>query len=136
MKQSKSGEENFKNWICQQDFRSVYDEVGSNNKAIACQNLMSSAMSDFYPIITTKRKSTEDPWINNRIKKKIKQRKGVFRREGGSVKWKKSKNISDKMVKFRHERYMEEHKLIIMEPGSSTRFFKNVRSYGTVECAP
>ena len=94
---------------------------------------MLSAMTACFPVITTKRKSTDDPWINDRIRKRIRQRRSVFRREGRSEKWKKLKKKSDKMIKFRREKYLEEHKLIITEPDSSKRFFKNVRAYGCSE---
>ena len=69
---TEEGNELFKTWLVQQDWQGVLGASGSNNKAEKYQEMMSNAMRDFYPVITTKKKSTEDPWINDKIRKKIK----------------------------------------------------------------
>ena len=94
---------------------------------------MDAAMSECFPVITVKRKSTEDPWITEKIRKKIRKRKAIFKSEGRSVRWKRIKKITAKMIKFKREQYMERHKLIITSPDLSAHFFKNVRAYNSVE---
>ena len=70
-------------------------------------------MQRFYPVIHVKKKSSDDPWLTDRIRKKIKQRKSVFKTQGRSKAWKKLKRITKKMIKQRREQYMEKHKIII-----------------------
>ena len=37
------------------------------------------------------------------------------------------------MIKYRRDLYLKKHKLIITDPDSSRNFFRNVRTYNTVE---
>ena len=94
---------------------------------------MDAAMTDCYPLVTVRRKSSEDPWINDKIRKKIRKRKAIFKSEGRSRRWKRIKKITAKMIKFRREKYMERHKLIITSSDSSAHFFRNVRAYNSPE---
>ena len=134
MRQTEEGNLKFKSWILDQDWETIYSAVGSDNKAQAYQDLMNLAMKECYPIITVKRKSTEDPWITDKIRKKLKKRKVVFKKHGRSQAWKKLKKVTDKMIKYCCEKYyMESHKLITTSSGSSSQIFKHVRSYNTAE---
>ena len=56
-----------------------------------------------YPVITVKKKTTENPWITDKIRKKIKQRKSVFKKQGRSKAWKKLKKLTVKMIKFKRK---------------------------------
>ena len=51
----------------------MYDSSGSEEKAIQYQKLMTSAMTNCYPVVTVKRKSLEDPWITDRICRKLRK---------------------------------------------------------------
>ena len=59
------------------------------------------------PWKTTKFRSTDDPWINDTIRKRKTQRKGVFRREGRSHKWKRLKHATTKMIDDAREAYYD-----------------------------
>ena len=133
MKQTQSGNEKFKSWIINQDWQAVIGAVGSTNKAAKYQELINEAMAECYPIITVKKKSTDDPWITEKIRKRIKQRKFFFKKQGRSKAWKKLKKITRKMIKLKREQYIEKHKIVITSPGAAATFFKNVRSYNTAE---
>ena len=69
MRQTEEGNLKFKDWILAQDWETIYSAIGSDNKATEYQNLMNYAMNECYPIVTVKRKSTEDPWITDKIRK-------------------------------------------------------------------
>ena len=90
-------------------------------------------MSACFPIVNIRRKSTEDPWITEKIRRKIRQRKAIFRRFGRSKVWKNFKKVTDRMIKYRRDLYMQKHKLVITDPDSSRHFFRNVRTYNTAE---
>ena len=80
MRQTDEGNSQFKEWLISQDWQSVFSAKGSNDKAVAYQTIINEAMNTCYPMITVKRKSSEDPWITDKIGKKIRQRKSVFKR--------------------------------------------------------
>ena len=69
MRQTEDGNLKFKNWILDQNWDSVYNAVGSDAKAQAYQDLMNHAMKECFPIVMVKQKSTEDPWIMDKIRK-------------------------------------------------------------------
>ena len=133
MKQTEKGNDLFKNWILDQDWSSFFEAEGSNNKAEAYQALINSSLSSCFPIVSVRRKSTEDPWITDKIHRKIRQRKPIFRRLGRCKAWKKMKKVTNQMIKYRRDLYLEKHKLIITDPDSSRHFFRNVRTYNMVE---
>ena len=91
IKQTEEGNVKFKNWIISQDCSSVFREKTSNKKAECYQELVNYAMQKCFPTVTVKKKSTDDPWITDKIRKKIKQRKKIFKKQGRSKAWKKLK---------------------------------------------
>ena len=58
--------------------------VGSNVKAEAFQQHIDAAMDTFFPIKMTRQKSSDLPWVNKAIKKKIRRRKKIDKKEGRS----------------------------------------------------
>lgn len=60
----------------------VVTAEGSNNKAITYQAAVTEAMEECFLLITVRRKSSDCPWINRRIRKLISRRKGIYVREG------------------------------------------------------
>ena len=83
----------------------IYEAEGSNKKAELYQEKMNYAMDTFFPVVHVKRKSSDDPWMNMRILKKMKQRKAVFRLQGRSRRWKKLKKRSNRMINEARARY-------------------------------
>ena len=90
-------------------------------------------MDTFYPRVYIKKKSTDDPWINDNIRKRIRQRRSVFKREGRLRKWKKLKKICERMIKRRREAYFEKHKIVLSSPDAARKFFQNVNAYKSSE---
>ena len=76
--------EKFGQWLATKDWGDVASAVGSNAKAEAYQAAVTGAMEEIFPLITVRKKSTDCPWISNRIRKLVRRRKGVYRREGRS----------------------------------------------------
>ena len=86
------------------------------------------ALEAFFPLITTRRKSSELPWINQRIRKRIRQRKDVYKKEGRSARWKRLKKITDEMLAARKKRYVEVQKNNLTGEDAQRNFFKNVKN--------
>ena len=95
-----------------------------------------NAMNSLFPTKTTRRKSTDLPWINNDIRRKIVRRKAIFRDEGRSARWRRHKTITDRIIKDRRERYFGNQKMHILAKDAARVFFKNVRRYKSVDKPP
>ena len=67
----------------------VLEAAGSNAKANAYQGLVTAGMETCFPTITTRRKSTDLPWINNRIRRLVRRRRAIFRQEGRGRNWRR-----------------------------------------------
>ena len=59
--------EKFKEWVVFHDWKSVHEAKGSNAKTKAYQDTLGWALKTFFPLKTTRRKSTDLPWMNKRI---------------------------------------------------------------------
>ena len=88
---------NFGDWLTGYDWASLVQAEGSNKKAQMYQDAVTGAMEDFFPLITVRRKSSDCPWINNRVRKLIRRRRGIYRREGRSEKWRRLKKVTDEL---------------------------------------
>jgi hypothetical protein len=65
---TKKKAEKFKEWLVNKDWKDLLEADGSNRKADIYQKSMEWAMNEFFPYTRTKRRSTEDPWVNDRIR--------------------------------------------------------------------
>ena len=70
----KEAAQGFKDWTISQNWSDVYQAGTSNGKADAYQALINGALDLFFPRKTTMRNSSDPPWINGAVKKRIKQR--------------------------------------------------------------
>ena len=69
--------EKFGQWLAGHDWADVADAEGSNRKAVLYQEAVTGAMERVFPLITVRKKSTDCPWINRRIRRLIARRKGI-----------------------------------------------------------
>ena len=107
--------------------------MGSNAKAEAYQADINCAMDAFFPVRTNTRKSTDPPWINSNIKRRVKQRRGIFMREGRSRKWKRMKKVTTNLISRRRKIYMDSQRMVLLQDDGERCFFKNIKSYGSKE---
>ena len=125
---TEEAQEAFNGWIVLQDWSPVYAAGGSNKKARAYQNIINEGLDKFFPIRSTRRKSTDLPWINKAIRKKIRRRKLIYLKEGRSELWKWLKGITDDTIKKRKKGYMDNKK-----QQASQSFFRLVKCFNAVE---
>ena len=97
------------------------------------QAVMNKAMETFFPLVTVKRKSTDLPWMNARLRSLIKKRKGIYRREGSSDKWRKIKEHIEDIVKERRQRYLDSQKQGLLVEDARRNFFRNIKANQTKE---
>lgn len=84
----------FKEWIVMHDWAEVFSRTTSNEMTNAYQATVVGAIERFFPLKTTRRKSTDLPWMTKGIQKMIKNRKKLYVREGGerTDTWRAEKN--------------------------------------------
>ena len=123
----------FGHWIITKDWSDVLLATGSNDKARLYQAHVDAAMDKFFPLRTVRRKSSDLPWINKAIRKRIRRRRRVYRREGRSELWKYLKSITDKMIKDRKRTYMDMKKIQLTATDANRSFFRLVKAFNTPE---
>lgn len=124
--------EDFGQWVICNDWADVWGAEGSDAKAEAYQAHIDHAMDTFFPLRTVRRKSTDLPWINRAVRKRI-RRMRVYRREGRSDLWKFLKNQTDTMIKERKKKYMDMKKRQLTEINTNRSFFRLVKAFNTPE---
>ena len=61
----------FGEWLVLQDWSAVIGARTSDEKTEVYQKMITGAIEDFFPLVTTRKKSTDLPWINWAIRKRI-----------------------------------------------------------------
>ena len=128
--------EEFKAWVVGHDWGEVLNAQSSNAKASNYQAVVTKALEQIFPTKTTRRKSTDLPWINGGIRKKIERRMSIFKDKGRSVRWRRQEVITHRMIKERRGRYFANQKIYILTKDASRVFFKNVRRYKSADKPP
>ena len=72
--------------------------LGGNQKTEYYQVAVTGAMKKFFPLIRVRRKTSDCPWIINKLRRLISRHKGIYRREGRSAKWRHIKNLTDELL--------------------------------------
>ena len=104
-----------------------------NSKADFYQKKVDHLMSSCFPRVTMRRKSSDPPWINTSIRRRLRQRRAVYRREGRSMKWKRLKKVVEDMVDRRRKVYEGSQKLVLLADDADRHFFKNCKNYQSKE---
>ena len=76
---SEESSKNFGAWLAGFDWAEMTTLAGSNAKADYYQAAMDSAMDAFFPMVHVRRKTSDCPWVNNRIRRLIRRRKRVYK---------------------------------------------------------
>ena len=114
----------FGGWLASKTWAELDAEETSNGKASVYQREVVGAMEACFPLVTMRRKSTDPPWISRAIRKKLQQRRGIYRREGRSARWKRLKAITSRMIEKRRGRYVLSQKDALLARDGDRNFFK------------
>ena len=83
-------------------------------------------MNEAYPTKQKKVRNTDDPWIDDAIRKKIRSRKRTFDRQFRSDKWKEKKYLTNKMISEAKAAFYEKFTKLAKETGDSSLYYKIV----------
>ena len=130
---TEEAEQQFGQWIVTHDWVDVVLAEGSNAKAEVFQAQIDAAMDSFFPLRTTKKRSTDLPWINKAVLKKISLRNRIYAKKGMSDLWRKVKKDTSDLIRERKRNYMEHKKKLITADDANHSFFRLVKSFNTPE---
>ena len=118
--------------IVNHDWSKVLGVVASNAKADSYQKTIDSAVSHHFKLIMTTRKLSNPSWINAGIKRRVRQRKDIFKREGRAAAWKCLKKVMVNMIKKRRQKYMDSQQDVLLKEDSERNLFKNIKSLSLI----
>lgn len=103
----------FGKWLAGKDWADVVQATGSKREDELYQEEVMGAMERCFSLITDR--------INNRIRRQIKKRKGIYRKEGRS----------DILIKNRRATHLESQKECILVKDATRNYFRNVKAFKT-----
>ena len=122
-------EQAFGSWLAAFDWSCVELLQGSDAKAEKYQEVITGAIETFFPLKKVRRRSNDLPWVNNLVRKKVRKRMAIFRAEGRSARWRRTKEKVDQLIESRMVHYFAGQKVQILAEDGHRVFFKNVRRY-------
>ena len=97
----------FRRWMVQEEWSAVLGVCESNLKADLYQRKIMGAIENFFPVITVRRKNTDPPWINAKVRRLIRRRKAVYCDQGRSKVWRKMRVDINRLIGKRKLKYQK-----------------------------
>ena len=94
---------------------------------------LDGAMQEFFRLITTTKRETDQPWINHQVRKMTMRCRKIYDRWGRSRVWRKMKKEVVELIKRRAAAYIESQKKNFFGKDAARNFFKNVRAINSKE---
>ena len=105
--------------------------------AEALGKTLDKAMEAFFPLITRRLRSDQDPWVNEGLEKMILRRKKIFKSQGRSKSWKKVKKRTEEIIRERKRGYLDYQVLKAQEKGGlGNRFASLTKPLRSVDKVP
>ena len=130
---SDDGAAKFQQWIKAKDFSPLYEKNEVNAQLEYFLGALEGAMDLCFPLKTTKRRETDPPWINSRVKTIAKKKRRLYHREGRSAGWNDLKKKLADLIKLRAGRYWQHQKKNLLKKDALRAFFKSVKAFNSKE---
>ena len=101
VKQTAEGDKKMTEHLSKVDWAQVTDQKHVDLMVDNLHRIFTSASDYRYKTVTTTRKSSQPPWIDDYVLALIRQRRKVFRRERRSDEWEKIKKKTRAVIKKR-----------------------------------
>ena len=98
-----------------------------NQKVESFNMTLSDLMNKFFPLKYHKVRSTDNPWISQAIRRKIRARKKIFRKHGRNKKWKRMKARTDQAIRRKKEDYYKKFKEKALLSSDPSLYYKAIR---------
>ena len=119
----------FGSWLAGFDWAPLVQMSSSNEKAEFYQAQVTGALERYFPLVRVRRKTSDCPWISARIRKMIKNRKGIYSREGRSKKWRRLRKVINDLIYKRKEAYLESQRSVLLVEDARRNFFRNIKAF-------
>ena len=87
---NEASEEKFKKLLLEQDWELV--QVGTaSDAAVALDSIIQAMYNQAFPLKSRKIKSTDAPWMTDRIRRAIRNRKRYYKQHGRNAVWRRKK---------------------------------------------
>ena len=103
----------------------------SSESALALNDYLQSLVSECFPVITKKKKSTDAAWFNPKIKKLIARKRRIYRAEGKSQKYIEARRVCDIEIKKAKRAFLEKIKTKAKEAKDTRDYYRTVKMFGT-----
>ena len=105
--------------------------------AEALGKTLDQAMAMFFPLITRRLRSDQDPWVNVALERMIVRRKKIFKLQGRSKSWKKVNRRTEQIIKERKRGYLEyQVEKAVEKGGLGNRFASLTKPLQSVDKIP
>ena len=120
----------FEEWLTTKDWAVLAQLPTADQMAEYYQEQITWAIENLFPLRTIRRRNTDPPWINKRIKKLIKARKRIFKESGGRTpEWKRMKKRVEDLIDKRCKVYQDSQKAVLLGADGARDFFKQTKNY-------
>ena len=130
------GAELFGQRLADVDLNTVCECNTPDGSAESFQTIMDQLMSDCFVWRTTTRKQSEDPWIDDYLRKLWKRRRKVYDRDGRSPLWRVLTRKASKRYRKRMSKFLELQRKNLTSGQSARKFHKLVKAYSSREKPP
>ena len=123
---NKKNDEKFNDWIKAQDWNDVTSHDSPDDMAEALVELLNRGMNLAFPITSKKIRSTDDPWITNKIRGKIEDRKKIYAKEDRSLDWKEMKKYTNDLISKSKKEYYDKYVKEAKEKSDPGLYYKMI----------
>ena len=128
------GDFDFKQRIMNEKWTAVTDALPNGHlMAVKFHEVLNNHLEACYSWKRVRRKSNDKPWITDGIRRQMKRRKAIFRREGRSEHWKRLDKSIKKLLNFRKSKYNMNQKTKLENSGNTSQWYNVSKFLATDE---
>ena len=120
----------FKNLLLCQDWDSVR-EGSASDAAVAMNAILQNLYDTAFPIKTRKIKSTDKPWLTDKRRRLIRNKKRYYKKKGRTAAWRRKNMKIHKLIKAAKKAYIERIKKKMLEDNNSRCYFVAVKMFSS-----
>ena len=111
-----------------------WEKIGTGNPihtANAMHTLLERHVDMCFPLRAIVIKSTDKPWMNNFIRRAVRRRKKIFKKEYRSNRWRRHKKKIVRLIQERKTEYMDGIKQSVKEAGNTRAYHQAIKKLQT-----
>ena len=118
--------EGFRAALVDNDWSGLNDK-SSSGMVEEFDRILAQHYETFFPEYEVKTRSTDLPWISRRIKRRIRQKKRLYRRKGKNREWREFERSVEQDINENQKRHMQKVKKRVLEQKNSSAYHATVK---------